>query len=177
MLRNLTLAFPLLSILTDRASAASFRARSSRSPHRHPAELSVLSFSPTPTRLSRPTPPRPVFHFPPPPRSALTVLPPFGPTQALFWSSPVQNRSSLFHHHASFLFSVPRRDHPILRNFNTQHTSARAQCSFLPHVNPTRWNLLPQCPPPLSSTCQVDMSSSRAPPEVCSLPFLSTWIC
>jgi hypothetical protein len=128
-----------------------------------PRRALVLSFSPTPTTFSRPTPPAPCFHFPLPASTASLGL-----TQALFWSSPAQIRSRLIPSCSLFPFSLSRRDLPILRNFNTQHTSATTEDHFLllsTPVNSTRWKR-PPCPPPLSLTCQVSVSSSRAPPGV-----------
>jgi hypothetical protein len=118
----------------------------------------------------------PSFHFSFPRPLHSTVLPPLAPTQALFRPSSVQIRSRLYHHAALFPSQFPgatiRFSVILIRNTHLRGHSF----SFQPQLNSTRWNLLLPCPPPLSLTCQVDMSSSRAPPGVSlslsSLPIL-----
>jgi hypothetical protein len=149
VLRNLTLAFPLLSI----TCGPSFRPRV-------PARISRSAPRPQPSYRS-PSPTRPSI-FSRPPRPVLSPALQYTDS-LLFWSSPVQIGSRLSHHAASppsqFPGATIRSSVILIRNTPLRDTSFSSR----PQVNSTRWKRLPPHPPPLSLTCQVDMSSSRAP--------------
>jgi hypothetical protein len=158
----------LLSFPTDRPSAASFR------PLDHLDLDLPTSRSPSPTRIfSRSTPPTQfISPLPFPVPFSLSVIhactsPP--PNALKSCSSPVLVPSSLVlsdtTHDVSILSSSARPPEP--RNFNTASPQLHTSSSFYPLWNP--WIPLPPYLPLLSLTCQVDMSSSRAPPGV-SIP-------
>jgi hypothetical protein len=165
-------------MLTVRRSAASFRARSSRSTPRPPT-----SRSRSPTRhesFSRPPPP--ALSFPLPARLTVSPsLPHESPLPAQFSPDPVWPVWSIppcFPGFPSQLLGTTIRSSVILYH----NTSARTlRPPFDPQANSIRWNLLPPYTPPRSLTCQVDMSSSPAPLGVClthsSLPLLYCLTC
>jgi hypothetical protein len=144
------------------------------------------SRSPSPTRIfSRSTPLRPI-HLPSslprcllPPRHTRQLSSPPNTLKSCSSRVLVPSRVVSFHsvpdttHDSSILRSSARPPEP--RNFNTASPQPLSLPSFYPLWN--RWNTLPPYPLLLSLTCQVDMSSSRAPPGVSIthplFPFLS----